>query len=385
MALLRLPGELFLAIASHIDDFSTLNAFTRAATRLYHVLNGELYARDVRTGQGHALRWAAKKGLERTASISLAEGAGVDTINSARPFMIQLQYFPSRDSRAGLTPFQIAVTHRQERVARQLAEHGADIFRPYPKLSAKCTPLHVASALGLTATVRLLLENGAKLKARDCYGRTPLHYAVMPMDWHRRSQGNVEVVEYLIENGSPITIRDKDGRRPEDLFNKGLDLHGDDLNSSVLTGSNTDGGLKFLIPHQLDEGVESKFDPSVDKRIRRVCEAKHAAMAVDRLEKDRSRKKETQRLQEKALHERTQKDREMRVQQQRDLAVLEAEREKAARRVAEANELKAAKLLADQREAEKARLVEECKMDRQVAIGLNWAQLRHTAEARRRT
>jgi ankyrin repeat protein len=44
------------------------------------------------------------------------------------------------------------------------------------------TPLHRAAAFGGTRTIRMLLDAGARLDARDAHGDTPLSWA----SWHRR-------------------------------------------------------------------------------------------------------------------------------------------------------------------------------------------------------
>ena len=65
------------------------------------------------------------------------------------------------------------------------------------------TPLHLAATGGHIEIVRLLLEKGADINARDIKG-TPLHWAA--------SRGHLEVVRWLVENGADINARDEDGR-----------------------------------------------------------------------------------------------------------------------------------------------------------------------------
>jgi ankyrin repeat protein len=62
-----------------------------------------------------------------------------------------------------LTPLQVAISQKHEDVACLLVEQGADIMRGYPEPLGKITLLHMASALGLVATILLLVENGTKL------------------------------------------------------------------------------------------------------------------------------------------------------------------------------------------------------------------------------
>ena len=57
---------------------------------------------------------------------------------------------------------------------RLLIEHGADVTA---KDEASSTPLHLASAQGSVKSVRLLIEHGADVAAQDENHRTPLHLA----------------------------------------------------------------------------------------------------------------------------------------------------------------------------------------------------------------
>ena len=56
------------------------------------------------------------------------------------------------------------------------------------------TPLHKAVCGGHIDIVRLLVENGAEVNARDGNDETPLHKAA--------ERGYIEVVRLLVENGA---------------------------------------------------------------------------------------------------------------------------------------------------------------------------------------
>ena len=60
--------------------------------------------------------------------------------------------------------------------------------------------LHLATRLEL---VSFLVEEGADIHARDCYGRTPLHYAA--------GKGQADTVTYLLKRGANINSRDDAG------------------------------------------------------------------------------------------------------------------------------------------------------------------------------
>jgi Ankyrin repeats (3 copies) len=81
--------------------------------------------------------------------------------------------------------------HRNDaRVARLLIAHGAD---PNSRESSRgFTPLHRASRFGRIEIVRLLIEHGANVEAKDDEGRTPL-------DWARGEQRE-EIIKLLSEH-----------------------------------------------------------------------------------------------------------------------------------------------------------------------------------------
>ena len=71
------------------------------------------------------------------------------------------------------------------------------------------TPLHLAVAVDNFELTKLLLENGANLKAQDKWGNTPLHRA---MSSYRGGDG--KIIKYLIEQGANIDIENYYGVSP---------------------------------------------------------------------------------------------------------------------------------------------------------------------------
>lgn len=73
---------------------------------------------------------------------------------------------------------------------------------PRYRLSA----LHIASRNGEIDKVRSLINDGARLEARDFLERTPLHLAVM---WNR-----LDVAKVLLDKGAEVNSRDRWGMTP---------------------------------------------------------------------------------------------------------------------------------------------------------------------------
>jgi hypothetical protein len=67
------------------------------------------------------------------------------------------------------------------------------------------TALHDAAINGHVEIVRLLLQNGAEVNAKDKIGNTPLHWAA--------SEGHVDILHLLVENGANLEAQDVDGER----------------------------------------------------------------------------------------------------------------------------------------------------------------------------
>ncbi len=96
-----------------------------------------------------------------------------------------------------------ASSHGNIEAVRLLIERGACVNA---KDSYGITPLHCATCKGQIDIVRLLIERGACVNAKNVHGTRPLHYAAM--------YGYTNIVRLLIENGESIIEKDNDGWTP---------------------------------------------------------------------------------------------------------------------------------------------------------------------------
>jgi len=88
--------------------------------------------------------------------------------------------------------------------AKECIKNGADVN--YDKTSGRFTPLREAMSRKDISTVKMLLENGANIDARDRYGRSALttesHYL------------NFDMVKFLLENKADVNFKDEWGNSP---------------------------------------------------------------------------------------------------------------------------------------------------------------------------
>ena len=72
------------------------------------------------------------------------------------------------------------------------------------------TPLLSAALHGDIEGVRLLLDKGANVKARDMFGRTPLIAATAT--WDGPMDCSVEIVRLLLDHGADVNAQNHNGR-----------------------------------------------------------------------------------------------------------------------------------------------------------------------------
>jgi len=111
-------------------------------------------------------------------------------------------------SHDGWTPLHLACFFGQPAVAEALIAQGADV-RARSRNATKNTPLHAAAAGRNGETVRVLLEHGAGVNARQEGGWTALHAA--------SQNGDVEMVRLLIAGGADVQIRADNQQNALDL------------------------------------------------------------------------------------------------------------------------------------------------------------------------
>ncbi|XP_042239177.1 rabankyrin-5-like isoform X2 [Homarus americanus] len=109
-----------------------------------------------------------------------------------------------------------AIDENREDIACFLIRSGCDVNvvrKPGPggtggeEATDQQTPLHLCCSWGLEDIVQTLLEHGAKVNAKDCENKTPLHHAI--------ENAHTTIISLLLSHPSlDLTLRDKSGITP---------------------------------------------------------------------------------------------------------------------------------------------------------------------------
>ena len=131
------------------------------------------------------LHAAARRGAGEIVEALLGRGADVNSTDDS-----------------GFTPLSDAAFCHSLPIVNQLLEAGADI--EWAENAAKHTALHCIAPIFRDKAVRILIDAGANVHARDHTGCTPLHVAA--------EAGMHRSVKALLNGGADINARDENGR-----------------------------------------------------------------------------------------------------------------------------------------------------------------------------
>lgn len=180
MGILEIPIELALAIGEYlsIKDLSSLRKTCRRFSSALLEHHYKLGLQDV--GEMTALQWAAKRGYTSLAKRAILSGMEID-----KPCEEILNQ----------TPLHLAASGNHHDVIRLLLEHGATVSA---RDRYEATPLHCAAGCSGAEGVILLLEKNAEVMCRSYWGDTPGYCAA--------KGGGVACMEALVAAGYDVKV-----------------------------------------------------------------------------------------------------------------------------------------------------------------------------------
>ena len=138
---------------------------------------------------------------ERGAELSPAELAALGDRRA-------LDADPGFYSKDGFPLLGLAIFFRHPDLARELIARGADV-NARARNTQRVMPVHAAASVNDVETMRLLLDHGADVDARQQMGYTPLHAAA--------TNGNQPLVELLLARGADPRATSDDGKTAAEL------------------------------------------------------------------------------------------------------------------------------------------------------------------------
>jgi len=163
-----------------------------------------------------ALMHAYYRGRKDIADLILESRSDLDIFEAvaagkAEPVSAMLDRDPGQAkiwSADGFTPLHFAAFFGQPAIARELVRRGGDVAAVSMK-PMEVTPLHSAAAAHSTEIVRMLVESGAPVNAKQHGGWTALHAAA--------DNGDEEMIKILLQHDADLLAQNDDGKTPADI------------------------------------------------------------------------------------------------------------------------------------------------------------------------
>ena len=153
----------------------------------------------------------ARMFVERGAPVSFAELCALGDLDRVRAMLDADASLLDARTADGFPAVGVAIFFSHPEVARLLIERGANV-NAAAENAARVAPVHAAAAVRDHATMRLLLEHGADVHARQQMDYTALHGAA--------SRGDVEMAKLLLAHGADRNAKASDGMTPADVARK---------------------------------------------------------------------------------------------------------------------------------------------------------------------
>ena len=109
----------------------------------------------------------------------------------------------NKPNKRGQLPLHLCIAKAHYDCVKVLIKYGCNLEYPLPNSRDKITPLQFSCQIGNLKIVKLLVENGAKVEARDRFHRTALIHAIIA--------GQLDIVSYLLRLGANPNAMDSSG------------------------------------------------------------------------------------------------------------------------------------------------------------------------------
>ena len=138
--------------------------------------------------------------------------AAINGLLEATQILLERNADVNSQTNHGSTPLLLASELGHPDVVRLLLDHNADL---YLRDSDGDTPLHCAALGGQLEVALLLLKLNVEVNSRNVKGLTPLHLASRG-SWFTK-KGSAVVVRLLLDSGANVQARDLSGKTASEV------------------------------------------------------------------------------------------------------------------------------------------------------------------------
>jgi hypothetical protein len=193
-----------LETAVKAGDRATVQTILQANPKLANALDQNRLSL-VLTATYHHEPEIAQLLVDTGAELSIFSAAAIGNLEAVQAFGQEWDGYVHEYNTDGFTALQLACFFGQPEIALWLLAQGADV-NAVARNPMKITPLHATAANGNLALLRVLLEKGADVNARQQSDFTPLHEAA--------HANNPAMIQLFLEFGADRTLVNEDGRTP---------------------------------------------------------------------------------------------------------------------------------------------------------------------------
>lgn len=193
--------------AARTGDLAGLESMLAAEPSLLGAKN-QLGQSAILLAKYHRKQDAVEFLLARNPELTLHEACAVGALETVRQIVHDRGRLIDAHSADGFTPLALACFFGNAAVAAHLVNQGANINLAATN-QMRVAPIHAAAAARQIEIVKMLVENGADVNAKQQQGFVPLHAAAQ--------NGDAEMTKLLLDHGADAKARSDNGQTALDL------------------------------------------------------------------------------------------------------------------------------------------------------------------------